>query len=185
MIDVIFNEAKTRMDKTISSLESDLSKIRSNRAHPSLLEHLTVDYYGNQTPLQQVASINAEDARTLVVAPWEKQMVSVIEKAIMNSGLGLNPASAGMVIRVPMPALTEERRRDLTKVVRDEVERARVAVRNIRRELNTDLKELQKSKEISEDDEKRAQTKSQKLTDDFIAKIDAICEKKESELMTI
>ena len=185
MIDDILKDAESRMEKTVAALESELSKIRSNRAHPSLLEHLTVDYYGSQTPLQQVATVNAEDARTLVVTPWEKQMVALIEKAIINSGLGLNPASAGMVIRVPMPALTEERRRDLTKVVRDEVERARIAVRNIRRDVNSDFKDLQKDKEISEDDEKRAQARSQKLTDDYIAKIDAICAKKESDLMTI
>ena len=185
MIDDLLNEAQERMEKSVSALESELSKIRSNRANPSLLEGLMVDYYGSPTPLKQVATLGAEDARTLTVTPWEKNLVAVIEKAIMNSGLGLNPCSAGTTIRVPMPALTEERRKDLIKVVRDEIEKARIAVRNIRRDVNNDFKELLKSKDISEDDEKRAQVRSQKLTDTYVAKIDAILAKKESDLMTI
>lgn len=185
MIEDIKKDADERMGKSVESLKSEFKKIRTGRAHPSLLDHIVVDYYGSDTPLNQVANINAEDSRTLTVVPWEKSMVSAIEKAIMNSDLGLNPATAGEVIRVPMPPLTEERRRDLVKVVRSEAEGARVAVRNIRRDANSDLKELQKEKEISEDDERRATDLVQKLTDSHIADIEKILAEKEKELMEV
>lgn len=185
MIEDIKKDADGRMGKSVESLKSELKKIRTGRAHPSLLDHIVVDYYGADTPLNQVANINAEDSRTLTVVPWEKTMVSAIEKAIMNSDLGLNPATAGEVIRVPMPPLTEERRRDLVKVVKAEAEGARVAVRNIRRDANSDLKELLKEKEISEDDERRAADDVQKLTDSHIAEIEVILSEKEKELMEV
>ncbi len=185
MINDIKSDAKVRMGKTIESFKHDLIKIRTGRAHPSLLEHLTVSYYGTETPITQVANISASDARTLQVQPWEKDMVAAIEKAILNSDLGLNPNSAGTVIRVPLPPLTEERRRDLIKVVRGEAEGAKVAVRNIRRDANSTFKELVKEKEISEDDERRAQDDIQKLTDEHVAKIDEVLAEKEAELMEI
>ncbi len=185
MIEDIKKDAAQRMGKSVESLKGELAKIRTGRAHTSLLDHITVEYYGSQVPISQVANIHVEDARTLSVTPWEKPMVSVVEKAIMNSDLGLNPASAGTVIRVPMPPLTEERRRDLVKVVRHEAENARVAVRNIRRDANNDLKTLLKEKEISEDDERRGQDDIQKLTDRHIEDIDQILEVKEKELMEI
>ena len=185
MIEDIKKDAAQRMGKSVESLKGELAKIRTGRAHTSLLDHITVEYYGSQVPISQVANIHVEDARTLSVTPWEKPMVSVVEKAIMNSDLGLNPASAGTVIRVPMPPLTEERRRDLVKVVRHEAENARVAVRNIRRDANNDLKTLLKEKEISEDDERRGQDDIQKLTDKHIEEIDQILEVKEKELMEI
>ena len=185
MIEDIKKDAAQRMQKSIDSFKSDLSKIRTGRAHTNLLDHITVDYYGAETPLSQVASVGVEDARTLTVTPWEKQMVSVIEKAIMTSDLGLNPASAGTVIRVPMPPLTEERRRDLVKVVRAEGENARVAIRNIRRDANNDLKALLKEKEISEDEERKGQDDIQKLTDKHVAEVDKLLETKEKELMEI
>ncbi len=185
MIEDIKKDAAQRMGKSVESLTGELAKIRTGRAHTSLLDHITVEYYGSEVPISQVANIHVEDARTLNVTPWEKPMVSVVEKAIMNSDLGLNPASAGTVIRVPMPPLTEERRRDLVKVVRHEAENARVAVRNIRRDANNDLKALLKEKEISEDDERRGQDDIQKLTDKHIEQIDQILEVKEKELMEI
>jgi ribosome recycling factor len=185
MMNTIIQDADTRMKKSLHALESELLKLRTGRAHPSFLEHIRVDYYGNETPLSQVASIAVESARMLTVTPWEKNMVGPIEKAIMTSGLGLNPSSAGMVIRVPMPALTEERRKGLAKLVRDEGETARVAIRNIRREANQSLKDLLKAKTISEDDERRAQTDVQKITDKFIEQVDAVISKKEHELMEI
>src|SRR3990167_4110923 len=172
MINDIVKDTANRMDKTIATLKSELTKLRTGRANPSLLEHIKVDYYNVETPLNQVATIAIENARMLAVTPWEKSMVSPIEKAIRTSDLGLNPVTAGTVIRVPLPALTEERRKELAKVVRDEAEKARVAIRNVRREANNDLKELLKEKEISEDDERKAQTKVQKLTDSFIAEVD-------------
>ncbi len=184
-MNTIIQDADTRMKKSLHALESELLKLRTGRAHPSFLEHIRVDYYGNETPLSQVASIAVESARMLTVTPWEKNMVGPIEKAIMTSGLGLNPSSAGMVIRVPMPALTEERRKGLAKLVRDEGETARVAIRNIRREANQSLKDLLKAKTISEDDERRAQTDVQKITDKFIEQVDAVISKKEHELMEI
>lgn len=185
MIDDIRKDASTRMGKSVESLKHELAKIRTGRAHTSLLDHVTVEYYGSEVPIGQVATVNVEDARTLSVTPWEKSMVAVVEKAIMASDLGLNPATAGTVIRVPMPALTEERRRDLVKVVRHEAENARVAIRNVRRDANHHLKEMLKDKEISEDDEHRAQEEIQKLTDKFIADIEAMLQVKEKELMEI
>lgn len=185
MIDDILKDAKSRMAKSVETLRHELTKLRTGRAHTSLLDHIMVDYYGSDVPLKQVANVGVEDSRTLTVTPWEKQMVAVIEKAIMKSDLGLNPNTAGTVMRIPLPPLTEERRRDMIKVVRHEGEGARVAVRNIRRDANNDFKELLKEKEISEDDERRAQEQIQKLTDQFVADIDKITQAKEAELMEI
>ncbi len=185
MIKDIEKDARERMGKSIEALRQELAKIRTGRAHTSLLDHLTVDYYGSQVPLQQVASIKVEDARTLSVAPWEKPMVTVVEKAILNSGLGLNPATAGMVIRVPLPPLTEERRRDLVKVVKHEAEQGRVAVRNIRRDSNNHLKQLLKDKAITEDEQRQGEQLMQKLTDEHIERIEQIVVAKEKELMEI
>lgn len=185
MIDEIIKDAAQRMKKSIAAMQSALAKIRTGRAHPRILDHITVEYYGSEVPLSQVANVSTEDSRTLSVAPWEKDMVKVIEKAIMTSDLGLNPATAGLVIRVPMPILTEERRRDLVKVVRHEAENGRISVRNIRRDANNDFKELLKEKEISEDDERRAEDQIQKLTDQSIAEVDQLLHDKEQELMEI
>lgn len=185
MIDDILKDAKTRMAKSVETLRHDLTKLRTGRAHTSLLDHIVVDYYGSEVPLKQVANVGVEDARTLTVTPWEKQMVAVIEKAIMKSDLGLNPNTAGTVMRIPLPPLTEERRKDMIKVVRHEAEGARVAVRNIRRDANNDFKELLKEKEISEDEERRAQEQIQKLTDQAIADIEKVLQAKEAELMEI
>ncbi|OGT88524.1 MAG: ribosome recycling factor [Gammaproteobacteria bacterium RIFOXYA12_FULL_61_12] len=185
MIDDIKKDVSDRMSKSVEALKTELSKVRTGRAHPSLLDHLTVSYYGVETPLSQVASVNVEDARTLLIQPWEQAMVKAVEKAIMESDLGLNPNTAGTVIRVPMPALTEQRRKDLIKVVRHEAEQARVAVRNIRRDGNTDLKGLVKEKLISEDDERRGQEIIQKLTDQHIKEVDEALTKKEDDLMTV
>jgi ribosome recycling factor len=173
------------MHKSVEALSTELAKVRTGRAHPSLLDHISVSYYGVDTPLNQVASVNAEDARTLAVQPWEQAMVKPVEKAIMESDLGLNPNTAGNVIRVPLPPLTEERRKDLIKVVRQEAEHSRVAVRNIRRDANNDLKSLVKEKLISEDDEHRGQEIIQKLTDQHVKEIDDLLEEKEQELLTI
>jgi ribosome recycling factor len=185
MIDEIIEDAGSRMGKSIEAFKAELSKIRTGRAHPSLLDHIRVDYYGSEVPLTQAANVAVEDARTLTVTPWEKTMVQVIEKAIMTSDLGLNPNTAGTVIRIPMPPLTEERRRDLVRVVRAEAEGARVAIRNIRRDANSDFKDLLKEKEISEDDDRRAQDEIQKLTDRFIQEADKLLAGKEAELMEI
>ena len=185
MINDIKKDAESRMGKSVEALKTELSKIRTGRANASLLDHVMVDYYGNEVPINQAATVSVEDARTLVVSPWEKNMVSVIEKAIMNSDLGLNPNTAGTVIRVPLPALTEERRKDLVKVVRTEVEAGKVAIRNIRRDANSDLKELVKEKEISEDEEHAALDVIQKLTDKYIAMMDQSMESKEKDLMAI
>lgn len=185
MIDDIKKDAASRMSKSVEALGNEFSKIRTGRAHTSLLDHITVDYYGSHVPLKQVANVTVEDSRTLAVTPWERNMVSVIEKAIMQSDLGLNPATAGTVIRVPLPPLTEERRRDLVRVVRHEAESARVAVRNIRRDANNDLKELLKEKEISEDEDRRGQDEIQKLTDKYIAEVDRLLEAKEADLMEV
>ena len=185
MIEDIKKDATARMAKSIDSLKHDLVKLRTGRAHTSLLDHITVSYYGSETPLNQVASITIGDARTLVVTPWEKNLVPAIEKAILASDLGLNPVTAGTVIRIPLPPLTEERRRDLIKLVRQEGENARVAVRNIRREANADLKELLKEKEITEDEEHRAQEAVQKLTDKYIGEVDKVLAAKEAELLEI
>jgi ribosome recycling factor len=185
MIDDIKKDATERMGKSVEALGHSLAKVRTGRAHPSLLDHITVSYYGNDTPLKQVANVNVEDARTLAVTPWEKTMVAAVEKAILNSDLGLNPNTAGTVIRVPLPPLTEERRKDLIRVVRQEAEQARVAVRNIRRDANSDLKSLVKEKLISEDDERRGQEIIQKLTDQHVKEVDEVLAKKEEDLMSI
>lgn len=185
MIEDIKKDAQSRMSKTIDSLKTDLAKIRTGRAHTSLLDSITVPYYGSDVPLSQVANVSVEDSRTLSVQPWEKDMVSPIEKAIMTSDLGLNPSSAGMNIRIPLPPLTEERRRDLIKVVRNEGEGAKVAIRNIRRDVLGDIKDLLKEKEISEDDERKAQDQIQKITDTYVGKVDELLKVKEAELMEI
>ncbi|MGD8618329.1 MAG: ribosome recycling factor [Gammaproteobacteria bacterium] len=185
MIKEIMQDAGSRMEKTIDSLRQSLSKVRTGRAHPSLLDHLTVAYYGSEVPISQVANIGVEDARTLTVTPWEKQMVQAIEKSILKSDLGLNPATAGTVIRIPMPPLTEETRRELVKVVRHEGETAKVAIRNIRRDANSDFKELLKEKEISEDEERKAAEDIQRLTDRYVGEVDKVLSGKETELMEI
>ena len=185
MINEIIEDAEDRMKKSIESLAVDLTKIRTGRAHPSILDHITVDYYGGQVPLNQVGNVSIEDARTLSISVWEAPLVPVIEKAIMTSDLGLNPMSAGTVIRVPMPPLTEERRKDLVKVVKGEGEGTKVAIRNIRRDANSDLKSLQKDKDISEDDERRGQGEIQKITDKYVKEVDVQVEKKEKELMEV
>jgi ribosome recycling factor len=185
MIEDIKKDAAARMAKSVDSLKHELVKLRTGRAHTSLLDHITVSYYGSEVPLNQVASVSIGDARTLVVTPWEKNMVLAVEKAILTSDLGLNPATAGNVIRIPLPPLTEERRRDLAKLVRQEGEGARVAIRNIRRDANADFKELLKEKEITEDEERRAQEAIQKLTDKYIGEVDRILVAKEAELREI
>ena len=174
-----------KMRKSLEALKNDLGKVRTGRAHTGLLDHVTVDYYGTQTPLSGVANVSLIDARTIGITPWEKKMVGAIEKAIRESDLGLNPAAMGETIRVPMPALTEERRKELVKVVRAESENARVAVRNLRRDANHALKEALKKKEISEDDERRAQEEVQKLTDRHVAEIDKMLQSKEVELLAV
>ncbi len=185
MIDEILQDAEARMGKSVEALSKELTKIRTGRAHPSLLDQVSVEYYGNATPIKQVANVTVEDSRTLVVTPWEKQMVPAVEKAIMNAGLGLNPATAGTVIRIPMPPLTEERRRDLVKVVKGEAENGRIAIRNIRRDANSDFKELLKEKEITEDACRGAEEEVQKLTNKYIAKVDEALAAKEKELMEV
>ena len=185
MIEEILNDAEARMGKSVDSLRTELTKIRTGRAHPSLLDQIMVDYYGTDTPINQVANVTVEDSRTLAVAPWEKQMVSVVEKAIMNSGLGLNPSTAGNLIRIPMPPLTEERRRELVKVVKGEGENAKIAIRNIRRDANSDFKDLLKEKEISEDESRQAEDNIQKHTDKFVTSVDEVIAVKEKELMEI
>ncbi len=173
------------MSKSVAALKQDMTKIRTGRAHTSLLDHITVAYYGSEVPLKQVSNVGVEDSRTLTVTPWEKDMVGVIEKAIMNSDLGLNPASAGTVIRVPLPPLTEERRKDMIRVVRSEAEGARIAVRNIRRDAISDIKDLLKEKMIGEDDEHRGEDEIQVITDKYVAEIDQVLAEKESDLMEI
>lgn len=185
MINEIKQDSEKRMKKTIDALQTDLTKIRTGRANVGLLDHVQVDYYGTITPLNQVANISASDSRTILVTPWEKSMVAAVEKAILNSDLGLNPATAGSAIRVPMPPLTEERRKELIKVVRNEGEQGRVSIRNIRRDANNQLKELVKDKAISEDDERRATEVIQKLTDKYILEIDTLLAEKEKDLMEI
>jgi ribosome recycling factor len=185
MIADIKNTAELKMGKSVDTLKTDLGKVRTGRAHTGLLDHIRVDYYGTPMPLSQVANLTLADARTVTIQPWEKKMGPVIEKAIRDSDLGLNPASSGDLIRVPMPALTEERRRDLIKVVRHEAENARVAVRNIRRDANEHLKKLLRDHAVAEDDERRAQDDVQKLTDRFIAEIDKVLAAKEADLMAI
>lgn len=185
MFNAIKQDAEKRMKKTVESLQHELTKIRTGRANAGLLDHVMVDYYGNLTPLHQVANVNVSDSRTLLVTPWEKNMVAAIEKAILTSDLGLNPATAGTAIRIPMPPLTEERRKELIKVVRHEGEQGRVSVRNIRRDANTQLKELVKNKQITEDDERRSGEVIQKLTDTYIEEIDKVLVAKEKDLMEI
>ena len=185
MIADVKKNAEQKMQKSLEALKADLGKVRTGRAHTGILDHITVDYYGTQMPLNQVANLTLIDARTIGIAPWEKKMGAVIEKAIRDSDLGLNPAAQGDLIRVPMPALTEERRRELTKVVRHEGENAKVAVRNLRRDANHHLKELLKQKAVPEDDERRAQEEIQKLTDKFIAEIDKLLAAKEADLMAV
>lgn len=185
MINDIKKDAETRMRKSIESFKSDLTKIRTGRAHPSLLDQVQVSYYGSNMPLNQVANISTQDSRTLTVTPFDKSMTEAVEKAILNSDLGLNPNSAGQVIRIPLPPLTEERRKDLIKVVRGEAEGARVAIRNIRRDANSTIKDLLKEKEIGEDEERKGQDDIQKVTDKYIAQVDEVLKVKEAELMEI
>ena len=185
MLNEVKDDASIRMGKSIDSFKQDLTKVRTGRAHPSLLAHIMVPYYGTDTPINQVASINIQDARTLSVQPFEASMVAAVEKAIMNANLGLNPNTAGQNMRIPLPPLTEERRKDLIKVVRSEAESARVAVRNIRRDALSTVKELLKEKEITEDDDHKAQDIIQKLTDKNVAEIDRLLSEKEAELMEI
>ena len=181
----IYSQSEHHMKRSIETLKENLMKIRTGRAHTGLLEHITVDYYGCPTPISQVAQLGLTDARTITVQPWEKKMVAVVEKAIRNSDLGLNPATSGEIIRVPMPPLTEERRRDLTKVVRSEGEETKVAIRNLRRDANNKVAALVKEKEISEDDERRSNTEIQKLTDKYIGEVDKLIAEKEKEIMTV
>jgi ribosome recycling factor len=183
MINDVKKSAEQKMGKSVEALKVDLGKVRTGRAHTGLLDHIHVDYYGSMLPLAQVANVTLADARTIGVQPWEKKMIPVVEKAIRDSDLGLNPATSGDVIRIPMPALTEERRRELTKVVHKEAENARIAVRNIRRDANEHLKKLLKDKACSEDDERHAQQDVQKLTDRFIADIEKLLQAKEADLM--
>ena len=185
MINEINQDAERRMKKAVETLQNELIKIRTGRAHPNLLDQVMVDYYGTPTPIKQIANVVAEDARTLTITPYEKSMVGAIEKAILISDLGLNPASAGTVIRVPMPALTEQRRKDLVKVVKHEGENARVAIRNVRRDANTHIKELLKDKKASEDDARRGEEAIQKLTDKYIAGVDKSLDAKEKDMMEV
>ena len=185
MIADVKKTAEQKMQKSVETLKSNLGKVRTGRAHTGLLDHIKVDYYGNPTPINQVASVSLIDPRTIGVTPFEKKMAGAIEKAIRDSGLGLNPSTMGDMVRVPMPALTEERRKDLIKVVRGEAEDARVAVRNLRRDANTVLKDLLKDKKVSEDDERRGQDDVQKLTDRYIAEVDKMLTAKEAELMAV
>ena len=185
MLEDMKKDAVARMSRCVQTFQTDLKKLRTGRAHPSLIEHLKVDYYGSEVPLQQVASISVEEGRTLVVSPWEKTVVQAIEKAIHKSELGLNPLTAGTVIRIPMPPLTEERRRDITKVLRHDAENARVAVRNVRRDVMADIKEALKEKLVSQDDERRAEVEVQKITDKYVAEIDQALAAKEKEIMQV
>ena len=185
MLDELVQDAKSRMEKSVVNLRKELSKLRTGRASTALLDHIVVNYYGTPTPLNQVATINVSDARTINISPWDKSMMPVIEKAIIESDLGLNPASASESIKVPIPPLTEERRIEITKIARGEGESGRVAIRNIRRACNSDLKDWQKLKEITEDDERMGNQRIQALTDEYIAKVDEIVSKKEEEIMTI
>lgn len=185
MLDEIKKDAGERMAKSVASLKQEFTKIRTGRAHTSLLDHVTVEYYGSEVPINQVANVGVEDSRTLVVTPWEKDMVGPVEKAIMNSDLGLNPATAGTVIRVPLPALTEERRKDMIRIVRNEAEGGRIAIRNIRRDAISDIKDLMKEKMIGEDDERRGEDEIQVLTDKYVAEVDKALAEKEDELMEV
>ncbi len=185
MIDEILKDAEQRMQKSIESMRSEMAKIRTGRASPALIDHLTVDYYGTATPINQVANISVQDARTLGVQPWEKNMVPVIEKAILEANLGVNPVTTGDLIRIPMPALTEERRREMVKVAAAEGESGKVAIRNIRRDANNDFKSLLKEKEISEDEDKRAHDRIQQITDKYVEDVDHIVAEKEAEILQV
>lgn len=185
MINEIKSDAEKRMKKSLEALAAAFNKIRTGRAHPAILDSVMVNYYGQETPLKQVASVNVEDNRTLAVSPWEKNLVPVIEKAIMTSDLGLNPATSGDIIRVPMPMLTEETRREMVKQAKADAEHGRVSIRNARRDANSDIKELLKEKEISEDDQRRAEEEIQKLTDRYIAEVDKLLKSKEEDLMEV
>lgn len=185
MIDDVKKDAGLRMGKSVEALVHEVAKIRTGRAHPSLLDHIMVNYYGSEMPVKQVANVSVEDGRTLAVTPWEQNMVAVVEKAILNSDLGLNPSTAGNVIRVPLPPLTEERRKDLIRIVRNEAEQARVAIRNVRRDANQELKEMAREKMISEDDERRGGDLVQKVTDQYVKEVDKVLEEKEKDLMAI
>jgi ribosome recycling factor len=185
MINDVKQSAEQKMQKSLEALKVDLGKVRTGRAHTGILDHVQVDYYGSLMPINHVANISLADSRTITVQPWEKNLISKVEKAIRDADLGLNPSTNGDVIRVPMPALTEERRRDLTKVVRGEAESAKVSVRNIRRDANETLKKMLKDKEVGEDDERRAQDEIQKLTDKFVAEIDKMLQAKETDLMAV
>jgi ribosome recycling factor len=185
MLEDLKKDAVTRMGKCVATFQADLKKLRTGRAHPSLVEHLKVDYYGSDVPLQQVANIAVEDGRTLVISPWEKSVVQAIEKAIFKSDLGLTPMTAGTVIRIPMPPLTEERRRDITKLLRHDAESARVAIRNVRRDVMNDIKDMLKEKLISQDDERRAEVEVQKLTDKHVADVESLVAAKEKEVMQV
>jgi ribosome recycling factor len=185
MINDIKKAAEQKMQKSVEALKTDFGKVRSGRAHTGLLDHIMVDYYGTPTPINQVANVILPDARTIGVVPWEKKMLNAIEKAIRDSDLGLNPMTVGETVRVPMPPLTEERRRELAKIVKNEAESARVAMRNVRRDANAQMKELLKDKQISEDDDRRGQEEIQKLTDRYIAEVDKLLQTKEAELMAV
>jgi ribosome recycling factor len=185
MLEDIKKDARVRMAKSLEALTRELAKIRTGRAHPSLLEHVQVEYYGSMVPISQSANVTVEDARTLAVTAWDKNMVPIIEKAILTSDLGLNPTTAGTVIRIPLPPLTEERRRELGKVVHHEGENAKIAIRNIRRDANHHVKELLREKEISEDDDRRVEQEIQQITDSNIEKVDSIVAEKEKELLEI
>ncbi len=185
MIKDIIEDARKRMGKSVDSFRSDLARLRTGRAQPSLIEHIMVNYYGTSTPLPQCASVSVEDARTLVVTAWDRGAIDAVEKAIRDSGLGLNPNTAGTVIRVPLPPLTEERRRDLIKILNKEAEQAKVAVRNIRRDAIAHIKELLKSKDITSDDERKGEEQAQKVTDEHVKKIDEIVAAKEREMMAV
>jgi ribosome recycling factor len=185
VIEDILSTAEQAMQNSLDALHSELQKIRTGRAHPSLLDHVTVDYYGNATPLNQVANITTEDARTLTVTPWEKNMVPVVEKAIMTADLGLNPNTAGQIIRIPMPPLTEERRKELIKVVKKEGDETKISIRNARRDANQSLKNAVKNKELTEDDQHKGEAMIQKITDERVSKVDEIVAEKEKELLVI
>ena len=185
MIDDVFTSAEKKMSNTIEALIGELAKLRTGRAHPSLLEHLMVNYYGHQTPLNQVAGVSVEDARTLSVVPYERSMIQEVEKAIMQSSLGLNPVTAGQTIRIPIPPLTEQRRVEMCKLVNGVAENARIGIRTTRRDINQKIKQLEKDKEISEDERRTSESKAQELTNHFIAKVDSYCEAKVADLMKV
>lgn len=185
MIEDILKDAEQRMKKSIEAMRGEMAKIRTGRASSALIDHLTVDYYGTATPINQVANVSVQDARTLAVQPWEKNMVPVVERAIMEANLGFNPVTAGDIIRIPMPPLTEERRKEMVKVAASEGENGKIAIRNIRRDANSDFKSLLKDKEISEDEEKQAEDRVQKLTDKYVAEVDEVVKEKEAEILTV